>query len=417
MQKLLYDIFIRLYPVAARMLAWRNDKARKWVKGREGLLEHIRKSVTHNNPVVWVHCASLGEFEQGRPLIGQLRHHFPGTSIVLTFFSPSGYEVQKNFKGADHVFYLPMDSSAHASQFFDAVRPSLGIFIKYEFWHYYIHAAKQRNIPLILASGVFRPGQSFFRWYGEFYRSMLRSFRFLFVQDNASAELLQGIGINNVAVTGDTRFDRVLEVRDAFQHIEPVRIFCGDRPVIVAGSTWTADDEELDHFANTHPEIRFIIAPHDISKARIDECRTLYRSAITFSELIHQQEHSTPANVLIIDNIGRLSKLYHYATIAFIGGGFGADGIHNILEAAVFGKPVVFGPVYDKYNEAVELIGEGGAFSVETALQLEEIFNQLLKDASLYNEAAKASKEYIARNTGAAARIMHYIQEKRLFTT
>ena len=305
----------------------------------------------------------------------------------------------------------------------DIVDPSLIVFIKYEFWHYYISEAKRRNIPMILASAVFRKSQPFFQWYGDFHRNMLRSFSFLFVQDNNSIDLLKSIGIENVARTGDTRFDRVLAIASEFQPIDLIEHFCASHPVIVAGSTWVEDDEELDHYANTNQHIRFIIAPHDISKARIDECSGLYKNAITFSQLQSSVGHQSPAsgnyhsNVLIIDNIGMLSRLYHYATIAYIGGGFGGDGVHNVLEAAVYGKPVVFGPEYEKYIEAVELVETGGAFSIESALELEKQFNELLDDAFVYKQACVASKEFVAANAGATEKIIQYIQEKRLFTT
>jgi len=416
--KVLYNLFLLLYPLGARILSVKNDKARKWLQGRRNTFDQLR-SISQEKKIIWVHCSSLGEFEQGKPLIEKLRHEFVDVKIVLTFFSPSGYEVQKNYTGADHIFYLPLDSQQNAIKFFDIVNPALAVFIKYEFWYYFLAEAKKRNIPLILASGIFRSSQPFFNWYGDFHRRMLQSISYFFVQDDNSATLLKNIGISNVAVTGDTRFDRVLEIEKQFQPIPLIEQFCGSSTVIVAGSTWTEDDEELDHFANANPNIRFIIAPHDISKARIDECLELYKNAIRFSEF-QQTSIQHPAsnhNVLVIDNIGLLSKLYHYATICYVGGGFGGDGVHNVLEAAVYGRPVVFGPVYEKYIEAVELVERGGAFSVKNAIELEKQLTFLLANDQRYTQASIASKAFVHENAGATEKIIRYIQEKRLFTT
>lgn len=416
--KAFYNLFLFLYPLGARFLSIKNEKAKKWLSGRKNIFDKLAAEISQDKPIIWIHCSSLGEFEQGKPLIEKLKQEYGSIKILLTFFSPSGYEVQKHYKAADHVFYLPLDSAWHATRFFDIVNPALVIFIKYEFWYYYIIEAKKRNIPLVLASAVFRKSQPFFQWYGDFHRKMLQSFSYLFVQDENSVELLSSINISNVAITGDTRFDRVLAIVKEFQPIDFISRFCGSHPVIVAGSTWTEDDEELDHYANTNQHIRFIIAPHDISKARIDECLSLYKNATTLSALKQTNNEQPPTNnVLIIDNIGLLSKLYHYATITYVGGGFGADGVHNVLEAAVYGKPVVFGPEYDKYIEAVQLVEEGGAFSIASALELEQQLNQLFDDEFLYKQACLASKQFVEANAGATEKIMQYIQEKRLFTT
>ncbi len=414
--KTLYNLFLLLYPLGAKLISVRNEKAKKWLQGRKNVFEQLRL-ITHDKKIIWVHCSSLGEFEQGKPLIEKLREQFSDVKIVLTFFSPSGYEVQKNYTGADYIFYLPLDSRSNATKFFDLVNPALAVFIKYEFWYYYISEANRRNIPLILASGVFRKSQPFFKWYGNFHRKMLQSISYFFVQDKRSIELLNSIGVQHVSVTGDTRFDRVIEIANQFQPIKIIEDFCGSAPVIVAGSTWTDDDEELDHYANTNQHIRFIIAPHDISKARIDECLSLYKNSIRFSEYQSNNEQRSNSNVLIIDNIGLLSKLYRYSTISYIGGGFGADGVHNVLEAAVYGKPVVFGPEYEKYIEAVELVEREGAFPVENALELEQQLNKLLYDEVLYTKACSASETFVKENAGATEKIISYIQEKRLFTT
>lgn len=415
--KIFYKLFLFLYPLAARLLSFKNEKAKKWVEGRKDIFNRLTSAINPGQKIIWIHCASLGEFEQARPLIENIPQHFPGTKILLTFFSPSGYEPQKNYKGADYVFYLPLDSKLNAARFFDIVKPCLIIFIKYEFWYYYIKEADQRKIPLILASGIFREQQPFFKSYGGFHREMIKRISYFFVQDKNSVQLLESIGINNVALTGDTRFDRVISIAKEFKHIEKISRFCGSHPVIVAGSTWTDDDEELSHFANVNSHIRFIIAPHDVSKARINECISLYKNAITFSQLQSNDNVNSAANVLIIDNIGLLSKLYYYATIAYVGGGFGSDGVHNVLEAAVYGRPVVFGPEYEKYVEAIDLVESGGAFSIENAIELEQQFYTLLNDEFLYKQACIAAKSYVEENAGATQKILNYIQEKRLLTT
>ena len=419
---LIYRLFIWLYPKIVWLLSFSNQKARLWIVGRRGLFKKL-SAVFHTNdsPVIWMHCASLGEFEQGLPVLEALRKQYPHHKILLTFFSPSGYEIRKDYAGVDHVFYLPMDSPSHASRFLNIVQPSLILFVKYEFWYYYLQETRHRNIPLLLVSGIFRKDQLFFKWYGGVNRKMLSFFSYLFVQNQASAGLLKSIGYDeNVMISGDTRFDRVISIANNFEPITIIDQFCKDQAVIVAGSNWTDDDEELDHFANTHPSIKFIIAPHAIEEERLQECLTLYKHSILYSVYERSQREGINIpdnmNVLIIDNVGMLSRLYHYATICYIGGGFGDDGIHNALEAAVYGKPVVFGPVYDKYIEAEELVDRGGAFSVDDALQLESLLKQLLENNEMYASAAEVSGQYVWEKAGASAKVMAYIQEKRLLT-
>lgn len=419
---LVYRLFTWLYPKIAWLISFSNPKAGLWLKGRRGLFKKLSSAFHKNNrPVIWMHCASLGEFEQGLPVLESIRRHYPGYTILLTFFSPSGYEVRKNHKAADHIFYLPMDTPAHANRFFNIVQPSLVIFVKYEFWFYYLQEAKQRNIPSLLVSGIFRNDQPFFQWYGSVHKKMLTFFEKLFVQTTTSAELLSSIGFaNNLIISGDTRFDRVLEIAGRFEPINLIDHFCKTQPVIVAGSTWTEDDEALDHFSNTHPQIKCIIAPHDIEEERLQECLTLYKHSILYSDYEKAYRAGRPiseeTNVLIINNMGMLSSLYHYATICYVGGGFGDDGIHNILEAAVYGKPVVFGPVYDKYFEAEELLDFGGAYSIEDSLELEEILTQLLENNDMRQKAAIASAAYVKSKAGATKKVMDYIEANRLLT-
>ena len=421
--KILYQLFVFLYPKAAWLLGWKNEKANKWVKGRKDLFKSLSSYFYQQKaPVIWIHCASLGEFEQGRPILESLKKHYPEHKILLTFFSPSGYEVRKNYSEADYITYLPMDSARNANRFFNIVQPSLIIFIKYEFWHYYCKEASERKIPLILASGIFRESQLFFQWYGGFYKKILQNFTHFFVQDELSFQLLQQIGLSDkTLISGDTRFDRVIEIAEQFRPIPTISTFCNNATTIVAGSTWTEDDEELAHFVNDHPTIKCIIAPHEIEKERLDECLTLYKNSILFSSyeqaLINNQVFAAEPQVLIIDNYGLLTKLYYYATVCLVGGGFGGDGVHNVLEAAVYGKPVIIGPVYDKYIEAVDLVENGGCLEVENALELEDTMNELLDpNKPLYQESANASKTYVFKNAGATQKILDHIQANLLLT-
>ena len=422
MYKFFYILFIRLYPFVAKLIAPFNNKAALWVKGRKNIIGNISNALSNDqSKKIWIHCASLGEYEQGKPVIEKLKEYFPQYKSVLTFFSSSGYEVKKNSGEADYIFYLPMDSKKNAAAFLDAVQPSLIILVKYDYWYYYLKEAYSRRINLILASGIFLPFFSFFQWYGNLQREMLRFFSHLFVQTENSKQLLLQININNVTVTGDTRFDRVLQVASEHKNFDGIAQFINNRKLIVAGSTWTDDDEALDHFTNTHPELKFIIAPHSIEAARIKECSSLYHFSITYSAykklLENEQQLPEKINTLIIDNIGMLKFLYRYATISFIGGGFGNNGIHNILEAAVYYKPVVFGPKYDKFSEAIELIEKGGAFDVDGALELEKQLCELLEDKKFYEDACKVSGEYVKNNAGATSTIINHIQANRLLTS
>lgn len=412
-----YNIFCWLYRSAIRIAALWNPKARLWVKGRQDWYNAIRPQFDNNQgPWIWMHCASLGEFEQGRPVLEALRSQYPGYRILLTFFSPSGYEVRKDYKGADLVTYLPMDNKISAVKFINLVNPSLVLWVKYEYWYYYLTGLRKKQVPVLLISGIFRKDQPFFKWYGRLHQYILESFSQMFVQNEASRELLNGIGFKQVTVNGDTRFDRVAEIAAQFQPLPAIEAFCGNHPVIVAGSTWDADEEELDHYANTHPEIRFIIAPHEIEAPHLQDIEKLFKHTVRYSEWSKTLQADPSVNTLIIDNIGMLSKLYHYATITYIGGGFGKEGVHNVLEAAVYGKPVVFGPVYDKFIEADELVETGGGISIETALELEEVFNELLQDEREYKKAASAAAQYVASKTGATEAVTSYIQENRLLT-
>ncbi len=363
-----------------------------------------------------MHAASLGEFEQGRFLLESIREKYPNYCIVVTFFSPSGYEVAKHYKGADHIFYLPFPIARQANRFINLINPKLVLWIKYDYWYHYLTALKKRNIPVLLISAIFHRYHPFFKWYGGMHRKMLSCFSWLFVQTSDSAKRLSDIGFSkNVIVSGDTRFDRVIDIASHFVPVPGIAEFTGHHQVIVAGSTWPDDEEELDHFANTNKHIRFIIAPHQVDEEHLKNIEELFKFSIRYSQLKGQPDENI--NTLIIDNIGMLSRLYHYATIAYIGGGFGSDGIHNILEAAVYGKPVVFGPVFNQYREAIELLEEGGAFTIDNALELEKTLNDLLSNTILYNETCEAAERYIHQHKGATQSIMEYIQANRLLTS
>ena len=396
------------------MAAGWNSKARKWVNGRKNWKQELTANWTHEpgNPVLWMHCASLGEFEQGRPIIEEIKTQYPTSKIVLTFFSPSGYEVRKNYKGADYVMYLPMDSSANAKDFLDLVKPKLAIFVKYEFWHYYLAELNNRKIETILVSGIFRPSQAFFKWWGGFNRNMLQKFSHLFVQNTASNELLDGIKLGHkTTVAGDTRFDRVIAAAEQWKPIEIVDAFCGTDFVIVAGSTWAEDENIIADWMKENNQWKMIIAPHEIKAENIDRLKTLFPNSVKFSELSTYYSPLTTHRVLIIDNIGYLSRLYKYASVCYVGGGFNKSGHHNILEAAVYGKPVITGPNFEKFKESVDLKKLGGSFSINNTIELKEVMLKMNSSA-----AGIIAENYVKNNAGATTAILNWLQEKRLFT-
>lgn len=410
-----YTIFLFLYRTGIGIAAIWKPKAKKWIEGRKDLIFHVKSKMEGNTkPVVWMHASSLGEFEQGRPVLESLREQFPDIVIVLTFFSPSGYEVRKNYDKADHVFYLPLDTKKNAKAFLDAIKPSLVLWIKYDYWYHFLTELRNRKIAILLVSGQFRQQQPFFKWYGRMHRYMLECFLHLFVQTPGSIDLLKSIGFReNISLAGDTRFDRVIDIANHFEPIHTVETFCAGRPTLVAGSTWLEDEEEICHYANQHPDLRFIVAPHDISEDRLKEAESLFKNCIRFSKY-HSDSN---ANVLLIDNMGMLSRIYRYGKLAYIGGGFSSDGVHNVLEAAVYSIPVVFGPEYEKYIEAVELEEGGGAYSIESAIEAEEIFNDLLKNEPFRRESGEKAGLYVRSKAGATQKIMEYIQLNRLLTT
>lgn len=413
MSLVIYRLFIFFYTGAIRLASLWNPKARLWVRGRRHRKGWPPKGT---GPTVWMHCASLGEFEQGLPVLEAIKKQYPSYRVVVSFFSPSGYEVKKGYGGADYITYLPVDNQRNAADFIEAVNPALVIWVKYDYWFHFLTELKRRNVPVLLVSAIFRPKQPFFKWYGQVWRQMLECFSALFVQTNASQALLATLGLGDkVMVNGDTRFDRVLAIAQQFEPIPAIEAFCGDSTVIVAGSTWEEDEAELVHYTTAHPEIRFIIAPHEVDPANLEDVKKLFAGSVYYSELL---EGKVPepgrSGVLIIDNVGMLSRLYRYAHITYVGGGFGKDGVHNMLEAAVYGKPIVIGPEYEKYAEAVDLVACGGAISIDNALELEKTLDTLLGSDTALDTAAKAAHDYVQAHTGATQNVVRYIQEKRL---
>ncbi|HET6766219.1 MAG TPA: glycosyltransferase N-terminal domain-containing protein [Chitinophagaceae bacterium] len=411
-----YNIFLLLYKGGIRLSSVWNNKAKLWVNGRKNIFDRLSKALeTHNSEIIWFHCSSLGEFEQGRPVIEKIKSQFPGSKILLTFFSPSGFEIRKDYQEADWVFYLPLDSGKNARQFLDIVRPSLVVFVKYDYWYYYLTECRRRKISLLMISSIFRKEQAFFKWYGSLHRKMLQCFSYIFVQDNESLQLLESINIKTANIAGDTRFDRVSEIAENFKPISEIATFCGRSQVLVAGSTWPADEKLIKDAASILTDLKTIIAPHEINNGHLQELKSLFPGAIFFSELKTFDSESISERYLIIDNIGMLSRLYHYATITYVGGGFN-KGIHNTLEAAVYGKPVLFGPNYEKFREAIGLIASGGGICVNSTTEFNSQLKKILNTRSELTLRSQQSLEFVKENRGATQKILSYIQENRLLT-
>ncbi len=407
--RIIYTASIYCYQFLVRFAALFNEKARFMVRGQRETLQLIQQHL-HSYPhkyTVWFHAASLGEFEQGRPLMEMLKKQSPDVRIVLTFFSPSGYEVRKNYEGADVVCYLPFDTPRNARSFLDLVQPDKAVFIKYEFWANYLYELHQRTIPTLLVSAIFRQDQLFFKRYGIFYRRLLSLFEHLFVQDQSSADLLSTIGVKNMTVAGDTRFDRVAAIAEQAKMLPIVESFATGKRVLVIGSSWPADEALLIPFFNSHPEISLILAPHVTSDSHVEAiCGALERPFVRYSEATIEKARS--ADCLVIDSIGLLSSIYRYGEMAYIGGGFGV-GIHNVLEAAVYNIPVVFGPNYDKFREARELITCGGGFSINSENELTSLLSRFLNDSLFLSHAGEEAGMYVHKNKGASEKIIHQL--------
>jgi len=404
----MYTLFIHLYSLLVHIAAsFGHTKAKRLAKGQKQVWTEIQTRLQPGERRVWIHCASLGEFEQGRPLMEDIRAQYPHFKILVTFFSSSGYELRKDYDGADYVFYLPFDTRRNALRFLNLVNPEIIYFIKYEFWRNYLKIIKKQQIQLYLVSAIFRPGQIFFKWYGGWYRKLLTAFTHFFVQNDRSRELLAGIGYTNVTVTGDTRFDRVCRIFDRARQIPEVEQFVNGQPCMVAGSTWPSDEEMLARYINAeNRNIKWIFAPHELHHSQINRLmESVSIKAVRYSQL--PDKNPAGYQLLVIDNFGMLSSLYRYATVAYIGGGLDKNnGIHNALEAAVYGVPVIFGRVYDEYQEAVDLVALGGAIPVgnydEFALQL----NSLLDNPCKAKKVGDIAGAFVASGRGATAKVL-----------
>ena len=404
---LIYNLFIVLYSLAARCLSVKNKKAKKWVEGRKDIFKQISSQLSDNENIIWFHCASLGEFEQGRPLMEYIKQQQPDYKIFLTFFSPSGYEIQKNYKNADYVFYLPHDTVSNAKKFLRIVQPKYIFFIKYEFWYNYIYQAFRQKIPFYSVSCIFSQNQVYFKWYGRWFRKQLRYISHFFTQDEDSKNLLNRYGIYQASVCGDTRFDRVYSIVNQAKEIEFFADLTQKNNIIVAGSTWKEDEKLLAQLLENH-NFTLIIAPHEVHKERIDEIEKRFAaySPVRYTQLSSKTDIEQ-SQVIVIDVIGILSSLYRYASIAYIGGGFG-KGIHNILEAAAYGKPIIFGTNYKKFKEANDLIRLSAAFSVSNYEDLDSIIRKFYTNPQTIQTAGNIARQYVLDNVGGCRRVCDF---------
>ena len=418
---LFYRIFLLLYKAGIHLAALWNHKARLWISGRHNVFDLLKAASIEcsGQKIVWMHCASLGEFEQGRPLLKKIKEHSPEVQFFITFFSPSGYEKIKNDNDYKYIFYLPMDSAVHAKKWINILKPHLVLWIKYEYWYFYLQQIKENNIPLIMVSAIYRPSQTFFKWYGKFYTRMLYAFTHFFVQNLDSKKMLESIiPETRISIAGDTRCDRVINIATNFVEVPGIKDFCEDKNVVVIGSSWEDDEAEWAHFVRMQKDIKFIIAPHEIDEDNLRDVKKRFPDSVLYSdwlkELNRLNQPGESSNCLIINNIGILSRLYFYAHITYVGGGFGKNGLHNILEAAVYGNPVIFGPEYEKNFEASALIDNSGAISIENALDLEKVLNQLLANPGEIIARGEAAKKYVYENSGATEKIIRFLGDKEL---
>ena len=409
----MYTIIIYLYALAASIAALFNKKVRTMVVGQREAFQKLRNSFDHTQNYIWVHAASLGEFEQGRPLIERIRKEHPEYKVLLTFFSPSGYEVRKNYDGADIICYLPFDTPCNARKFLKLAPVKMAFFIKYEFWRNYIGALYKRGIPVYSVSSIFRKEQIFFRWYGKGYARCLHCITHFFVQNDTSVSLLRSIGVEQVTLTGDTRFDRVLDIRKQAKELPIVEAFAKGNRVLIAGSSWAPDEDIFIPYFNEQKNLKLVIAPHVVNDAHIAEIQSkLKRPSLRYSQAT--AENVAKADCLIIDCYGLLSSIYRYATVAYIGGGFGV-GIHNVPEAAVYGCPVLFGPNNKRFKEAQDLIACEGAFEIKNATEFNRIINKLFTYDELLRSSGAAAGRYISSNAG--ARDLVYKAVKNILAT
>ena len=409
----MYNFAIAIYAFAVRLVSPFSKKAKKMLIGQKETFAILKKKIDPNSMYVWIHAASLGEFEQGRPLIERIKREKPEYKILLTFFSPSGYEVRKDYQEADIVCYLPFDFRKNVTQFLNLTRPQIAIFIKYEFWMNYLNQLRKRKIPTCIISTIFRPNQIFFRWYGRNYRQVLQNFDWFFLQDARSERLLKQLGIrDNTTVSGDTRFDRVYEISQQNKDLPLIDKFLNKTEnskdfALVAGSTWEKDEDILISYFNRHPEMKLIIAPHEFNKERLNQIISkITRPVVLYTQA--SEEEIEKADCLIIDCFGLLSTIYRYGEIAYIGGGFGV-GIHNVLEAAVYGIPVIFGPNYSKFKEAADLVQVGGATSISNEGKFSRRMTEFMTYANYKQESGEKAGRYVFDNLGATERIFNKI--------
>ncbi|MFA7444670.1 MAG: glycosyltransferase N-terminal domain-containing protein [Flavobacteriaceae bacterium] len=404
----LYNILITIAGFFLKIIALFNKKIKLFVEGRKQSFKILSEKIQPNDKTIWFHAASLGEFEQGLPVMEEFKKKFPAHKLVLTFFSPSGYEVRKNNTVADVTVYLPWDTKRNVQQFLKIVQPEKAIFIKYEFWINYLSELKKQNIPTYLISGIFRENQAFFKWYGGFYRKALHSFDYFFVQNQSSKKLVESLGFTNVMVSGDTRFDRVFAISERDNQLDFVEEFKGDDLLIVAGSTWESDEKLLVEYINQNKTgVKFVIAPHNIKSEQIGRLKSqINKSVVLFSE--KEGKNLSDFEVLIVDTIGILTKIYSYADVAYVGGGFGNPGVHNVLEPAVFGIPIVIGKNYTHFAEATQLVNLKGVLSIKNPGELTEILDKLITDNSYRQEKGKICSHFILSQKGATMKIMNY---------
>ncbi|NLL28507.1 MAG: 3-deoxy-D-manno-octulosonic acid transferase [Bacteroidales bacterium] len=402
----LYSFFIHLYTVAVHIAAiFGNNKAKLWISGRKNQKNIFTEK--HNGKWIWFHVSSLGEFEQGRPLIEFYKKNHPDYNILLTFFSPSGFEIRKNYTNADKVLYLPADTKKNAKKLLNSFEIKVAFFVKYDFWFNYLHTIKERNIPLYLISGIFRKQQHFFKWYGFWQRKQLKSFTHFFLQNEVSKKLLDEIGFKNSTIAGDTRFDRVIEIASSAKEYKEIEAFIQNKLVYLAGSSWEPDEEYIFKAIKAFPDVKFIIVPHEIDAARID--KLINKLPVKASLYTNKDTADFNNNqVLIVNTIGMLSSLYRYSSIAHIGNGFGS-GIHNTLEAAVYGIPVIFGPNYTKFQEAIDLIKLGGGFSFSNQHEYLKLCETLINDTDINKKHAEIAKKYVFDKAGATKTITDFV--------
>ena len=405
----IYNFAVQLSALFLKLIALFHPKIKLFVDGRKEVMSYLKKNISEGDSIIWVHTASLGEFEQGLPIIEQLKKNYPEYRILVTFFSPSGYEVKKNTAAADLVTYLPMDTKKNAIKFLDLVNPKLVIFVKYEIWPNYLRALSQRNIPTLLISALFKENQIYFKSYGGFMRKTLHNFTHIFVQDTKSIELLSKINIKNTAISGDTRFDRVIEILERDNNLAFMENFKNGAKTLVAGSTWPDDEEVLVPYINTgESSLKFVLAPHNIKPEHINKLKSsINKKTILYSEL--ENKDLSAYEVLIIDTIGLLTKIYSYAEISYVGGGF-ATGLHNTLEPAVYGIPVIIGPSFKGFKEAEDLVNKGGVLVVKSPAEFFTLVNDLLKDEEHLKRTGDINSTYVSENKGASIQIMAYVR-------